>query len=112
MNDPLNLDDIRRLVALGDSMPRREHRLLSLLLETPRALSRSDLISGIWPDPDLEPDYAKDTLEVYLVRLRKRLRAIGYRINGRAACPRSFDGWNMHRLERIPADAQTERLAA
>ncbi len=48
------------------------HMMASVLVMRPGIVSHGDLIEAIWPDPDFEPDHARNLLHVYANQLRAR----------------------------------------
>lgn len=49
-----------------------EHSLLRALLFNHRSLSIDELIEAMWPDPDYEPEWANNSVKVYVSRLRAK----------------------------------------
>ena len=43
-------------------------------------VTKKDFIEILWPDPDKEPDWAENSIGVYLYELRKKLEPFGYKI--------------------------------
>src|SRR5688572_11456122 len=74
--------------------------LLAVLLVADRFLSHSELTEAVWPDPDFEPEFARNTIEQSILRLRRNGVVI--------ECQYSF-GW---RIPRDAREAEPQRLAA
>lgn len=53
--------------------PRHTEVLLMLLLAKPEFVSRSGMIERLYPDPDLEPDYAEEIIKKSIHFLRRQL---------------------------------------
>lgn len=78
--------------------------LLVLLLNRGRTLSRNELIERLWPDPNLEPEFAEEALRVQMMWLRRVVPGLIQSIGrlapeGRAALQggRGFIGWMIPR---------------
>lgn len=66
---------------------RRAHLLLEvLLIRGHKWSSVNDLIEAIWPNPDFEPDYAKNAIQQHIMSLRDlgieitNFPSVGYRL--------------------------------
>lgn len=53
--------------------PQQARILEVLLVVQPRILTRSELISALWPDPDDEPGDPENIVDVQICRLRRVL---------------------------------------
>lgn len=87
-------------------LQRQQADLLALLLVSApdRWLDLDTIIEGIWPDPDLQPDGARNVVKVQICRLRRHGVPIDTRrICGRIPC--KLNGW------RIPVEARSPRAA-
>jgi len=77
----------RSHVTVGDReiyLTRQEHQIVEhLLLSRPRYVTRDELIQVLWPDPDLEPDYAENTVGAHICRARRKgvpITRLGYKM--------------------------------
>lgn len=63
----------------GVVLTRHEAVILHLLLKhSPRVVSYERIIQNVYPDPDDEPDNARNVVDVHLWRLAKKLHGIAY----------------------------------
>lgn len=59
------------------NLSRTEAEIVStLLMWRGRPVPKSTLISAVWPNPDLEPDWSENSIFVYAYRLRRKLPGV------------------------------------
>lgn len=73
--------------------PQEAEILMVLLVRHPQAVGTADLIEALWPDADIEPDYADS-----IVR-----RAIG-RLRGKLGTDRIVSDWRGYSLGQVPCN--------
>jgi len=99
--DPLDLNDIRRLVDLAFTRQSNRRsgarRVMHALLSEPGYLTIPEITERAWPDPEDEPEDPDSHVPALLWWLRPILRAEGYEI-ARAKSPRTRFG--RYRIER------------
>ncbi|HET7255611.1 MAG TPA: winged helix-turn-helix domain-containing protein [Xanthobacteraceae bacterium] len=69
----------RECVYLGRRVqmtPRHCDILSILLLNRGQMLTTNEIIERLWPDPDLEPEWPKDTVRTHIYQLRNRAPGI------------------------------------
>lgn len=79
----------RRECTITARLSGRETAVLStLLMHHPEPVKIDDLIEVVWPDPDVEPEWAKSQIYLVIKRLRAKIGvkriltdSIGYRLN-------------------------------
>lgn len=53
------------------------------LLVRPGVVSFNDLIEAVWPDPDFEPDYARNILSIQIHKMRRKgIPVVNYHSRG------------------------------
>ena len=69
-------------------LPRIERAIvIALAASMPRRLTTRELIECVYPDPDLEPDWASRIIQTTIARIRKSRKLDGWTIKSHSTCP-------------------------
>ena len=88
----------------ADRLTEREVIILFAVMGQ-RNVTTSALIEMVWPDADIEPDYAEDCIRIAIMHLKEKMRVAGWTIRA-VNCGGSPAPWSGYYLDRLPQVVQ------
>lgn len=81
------------LISKKYGLSKQENTVMWALMTTPR-VNVNGLVEAVWPDPDLQPDFWHNHINVLIAGIRKKINPFGWTIRSEYG-----RGWTLEKVE-------------